>query len=87
MLKSKESVETINEARQAQEQNVSAQQPVEDDCGSQVVGEATSAMNDVLDFNQNHDGDDATATSFECRSGQGVRKGQIAPRTPSIACK
>ena len=58
-------MEKINEARQAQEQNVSAPQPVQDDCGSQVVGEATSAMNDVLDINQNHNGDDATATSFE----------------------
>ena len=65
MLKSQESVEKINEARQAQVQNVSAPQPVKDDCGPQVVGESRSAMNDVLDLNQNHDGDDATATSFE----------------------
>ena len=65
MLKSQDSVEKMNESRQAQEQNISALQPVEDDCGPQVVGEATSAINDVLDLNQNHDGDDATATSFE----------------------
>ena len=52
MLKSQESVEKINEARQAQEEDVTGLQPDEDDNGPQVVGEATSAMHDVLDLNQ-----------------------------------
>ena len=58
MLKSKESVEKINEARQAQEENASSEpQPVEDDTCPQVVGEATSAMNDVFDLHHNDDSD------------------------------
>ena len=56
MLKSQESVEK-NEARQAQEPNISEPQPVEDDSGPQVVGEATSAMHDVIDLNHNNDSD------------------------------
>ena len=64
MLKSQERVQKINEARQAQEQNISEPQPVEDDSGPHVVGEATSAMHDVFDLNHNNDSDDATA-SFE----------------------
>ena len=62
MLKS---VKNIKEARQAEEQNVSALQPVKDDCGPQVVGIATSTMNDVPDLDQNFNGDDATTTSFK----------------------
>ena len=64
MLKSQERVQKINEARQAQEQNISEPQPVEDDSGPHVVGETTSAMHDVLDLNHNNDSDDAT-TRFE----------------------
>ena len=64
MLKSQERVQKINEARQAQEQNISEPQPVEDDSGPYVVGEAISAMHDVFDLNHNNDSDDAT-TSFE----------------------
>ena len=84
MLKSQESVEKINEARQVQEQNVPAQQPVEDDCGPQVAWEATSAMNDVLDLNQNHDGDDATTTSFkELISSLSADQGRVFERVKS----
>ena len=52
MLKARESVKKINEARQAQEEDVDDSNPVEDD-GPQVAGEATSAMHDVLDLQQN----------------------------------
>ena len=59
MLKSQESVQKINEARQAQEENVSEPQPVEDDdSGPQVAGEATSAMNDMLNLHHNDDSGD-----------------------------
>ena len=53
MLKSKECVEKINEARQAREYNAAQPQPVEEDDGPQVVGEAREAMNDVLCLQQN----------------------------------
>ena len=53
MLKSKECVEKINEARQAREDNAAQPQPVEEDDGPQVVGEAREAMNDVLCLQQN----------------------------------
>ena len=53
MLKSKECVEKSNEARQAREDNAAQPQPVEEDDGPQVVGEARAAMNDVLCLQQN----------------------------------
>ena len=55
MLKTRESVKKIDEARQAQEEDVTDSKPVEDDDedGPQVAGEATSAMHDVLDLQQN----------------------------------
>jgi hypothetical protein len=57
MLKANERVQKINEARKAQEENVPTDTgPVEDN-GPQVAGEATSAMNDVLDLHQNNDND------------------------------
>ena len=45
----------IDEARQAQKEDVTDSKPVEDDDedGPQVAGEATSAMHDVLDLQQN----------------------------------
>ena len=59
MLKSQEGVQKINEARQAQEENVSEPQPAEDDdSGPQVAEEATSAMNDMLNLHHNDDSDD-----------------------------
>ena len=53
MLKSKECVEKINEAGQAREDNAAQPQPVEEDDGPQVAGEARAAMNDVLCLQQN----------------------------------
>ena len=51
MLKATESVQKINEARQAEEEDVTdADQLEEQDDGPQVTGEATAAMNDVLDL-------------------------------------
>ena len=56
MLKAKESVQKINEARQAQEQDVKGpnkgEEDDDDDVGPQVAGEATSAMHDVLELHQ-----------------------------------
>ena len=52
MLKARGSAKKINEARQAQEEDVNDSNPVEDD-GPQVAGEATSAMHNVLDLQQN----------------------------------
>ena len=48
-------MEKINEARQAQEDNAAQPQPVEEDDGPQVVGEARAAMNDVLCLQQNYE--------------------------------
>jgi ATP-dependent DNA helicase PIF1 len=55
MLKARESVKKIDEARQAQEEDVTDSKPLEDDDedGPQVAGETTSAMQDVLDLQQN----------------------------------
>ena len=47
LLKAKENVEKVNEARQAAEENVPMSEPMEEDEGPQVVGEAISAMHDV----------------------------------------
>ena len=55
MLEARESVQKINEARQAEEETVPAPEPVEEDEGPQMVGEAMSAMHDVLDLQQNDD--------------------------------
>ena len=66
MLKSKERVQKINEARQAQEENVVDNNPVEVDDGSQVVGEATAAMNDVYDLHHNNDGDAPNYEELVC---------------------
>ena len=57
MLKAKESVQKINEARQAaQEQDVKGpdqgEEEDDDDVGPQLAGEATSAMHDVLELHQ-----------------------------------
>ena len=53
MLKAKENV---NEARQAAEENVPMSEPMEEDEGPQVAGEATSAMHDVANLQDNEDG-------------------------------
>ena len=58
MLKARERVQQINEARRAREEDVTNEPgPVEDDDGPQVAGEATLAMNDVLDLHQNDESD------------------------------
>ena len=59
MLRANENVQKINEARQAEQQQVPVSEPmvsepIEGDEGSQVAGEATSAMHDVADL-QNSD--------------------------------
>ena len=47
-------MQQINEARRAWEEDITNEPgPVEDDDGPHVAGEATSAMNDVLDLHQN----------------------------------
>ena len=48
MLRANENVQKINEARQAEQQQVS--EPIEGDEGPQVAGEASSAMHDVADL-------------------------------------
>ena len=55
MLQAQETVKKVNEAKQAQEEDIKESQPVQgdDDDGPQVAGEATSAMNDVLDLHRN----------------------------------
>ena len=53
MLKANESVQKINEAKQAE---ITAGDPLEEqDDGPQVMGEATAAMNDAFDLHQNDD--------------------------------
>ena len=56
MLKATESVQKINEARQAEEEDVTDADPLqEQDDGPQVTGEATAAMNDAFDLHQNYE--------------------------------
>ena len=55
------SVQKINEARQAEAEDVTDADPLEEDEGPQVLGEATSAMNDVVDLHQG----DKNCPSFE----------------------
>ena len=51
--------DTANQCCQAQEENVSEPQPVEDDDSDpRVAGEATSAINDMLDLHHNDDSAD-----------------------------
>ena len=50
MLRVNENVQKINEARQAEQQQVPVSEPIEGDEGPQVAGEATSAMHDVADL-------------------------------------
>ena len=50
MLRANENVQKINEARQAEQQQVPVSEPIEGDEGPQVAGEATSAMHDVADL-------------------------------------
>ena len=50
MLRVNENVQKINEARQAEQQQVPVSEPIEVDEGPQVAGEATSAMHDVADI-------------------------------------
>ena len=56
MLKAKENVENVNKARQAAEENVPMSEPMEEDEGPQVAGEATSAVHDVANLQANEDG-------------------------------
>ena len=50
MLRANENVQKINEARQAEQQQVPVSEPIEGDEGPQVAGEASSAMHDVADL-------------------------------------
>ncbi len=50
MLSARENVQKINEARQADVQNVPMPDPSEEDDGPQVAGEAISAMHDVANL-------------------------------------
>ena len=51
-------MQKINEARRAQQEDAGTDPgPVEEDAGPQVAGEATSAMNDVLDLHLNNESD------------------------------
>ena len=50
MLRANENVQKINEARQAEQQQVPVCEPIEGDEGPQVAGEASSAMHDVADL-------------------------------------
>ena len=61
MLKANENVQKINEARQAKQENVTVPEPVEENEGPQGAGEATSAMHDVVDLQQN----DESGPSFD----------------------
>ena len=47
-------MQRINEARQAQVEDVPIPEPSEEDEGPQVAGEATSAMHDVAIFHKKY---------------------------------
>ena len=75
MLKA-ENVEKINKARQAEQEKVNVPEPMEED-DPQVAGEATSAMNDVANLQENNNSSPSLeellpslnadqATIFEC---------------------
>ena len=55
MLAARENVHRINEARQAEVEDVPMPEANEDDEGPQVAGEATSAMHDVANFHKAHE--------------------------------
>ena len=55
MLKAHDTVQKINEARQAKAETVKENEPLEEDEGPQVVGEARSAMSDMFDLHQHDD--------------------------------
>ena len=48
-------MQKINEARQAQEEKVPMPEPSEEVEGPQIAGEATSAMHDVANLQENED--------------------------------
>ena len=76
-------MQKINEARQAQEENVSEPQPAEDDnSGPQVAGEATSAMNDMLDLHHNDDSGDGAGLE-ELVSSLNYDKGRVSEQVKS----
>ena len=57
MLQARETVQKINEARQAQEEDASDSSSQDEEDGPQVAGEAISAMHDVADLCQDNDSD------------------------------
>ena len=61
MLAARENVHRINEARQAEVEDVPMPEANEEDEGPQVAGEATSAIHDVANFQEAND----STTSFE----------------------
>ena len=61
MLAARENVHRINEASQAEVEDVPMPEANEEDEGPQVAGEATSAMHDVANFQEAHD----STTFFE----------------------
>ena len=50
ILRANDKVKKLNEARQAEQQQVPVSEPIEGDKGPQLAGEATSAMHDVADL-------------------------------------
>ena len=59
--KANENVQKINEARQVEQENVTVPEPVEENEGPEVAGEATSALHSVVDLQQN----DESGPSFD----------------------
>ena len=53
MLKAKQNVEKINEARQAEQEIVTEPEPMKEDDGPQIGGEPTYVMNDVANLQEN----------------------------------
>ena len=53
MLKTKENIEKINEAMQAEQEKVTVPEPMEEDDAPQVAGEDTSAMIDAANHQEN----------------------------------
>ena len=87
MLQANENVQKINEARQAEQQQVPLPEPAEEHEGPQVAGEATSAMHDVADLQHN---DSAGPTLNELASSlnddqANIFESQVSPGTSSSA--
>ena len=83
MLRVNENVQKINEARQAEQQQVPMSEPVEGDEGPQVAGEATSAMHDVANLQHS---DNSGPSLDELASSLNADQTRVLSQPPVAGC-